>query len=76
MFIIFLFGIAVIIALLGLFLFRKIGLLDKPGSDLKNTRKPVPTLQGIFVILSVVVGVGLVYPEYFSNSLFLGLLIP
>jgi hypothetical protein len=50
--------------------------LDKPGSDLKNTRKPVPTLQGIFVILALVVGIGAVYPAYFSEPLFLGLLIP
>lgn len=64
------------VAIFGLFFFKKIRLLDKPGSDLKNTRKPVPTLQGVFVILALIVGVGLVYPEYFTNQLFLGLLIP
>lgn len=72
----FLFGIALMIAIGGLFFFRKIKLLDKPGNDLKNTRKPVPTLQGIFVLLAVIAGVGMVYPNYFSNPLFLGLLIP
>lgn len=73
----FLFSLIVLgVALFGLFFFRKINLLDKPGSDLKNTRKPVPTLQGIFVFLALIAGVGLLFPEYFSNSLFLGLLIP
>ncbi len=58
------------------FLFKKFKVLDKPGSDLKNTRKPVPTLQWIFVILIFMVWVLVVYPEYYSNPLFLGLLIP
>lgn len=64
------------VAIAGLFLFRKLKVLDKPGSDLKNTRKPVPTLQGIFVILALVAGIGVIYPTYFSEPLFLGLLIP
>ena len=71
-----LFIITLLIAIAGVLIFKKFKVLDKPGSDLKNTRKPVPTLQGIFVILCVIVGVGIVYPEYFSNPLFLGLLIP
>ena len=68
-----LFIITLLIAIAGVLIFKKFKVLDKPGSD---PRKPVPTLQGIFVILSVIVGVGIVYPEYFSNPLFLGLLIP
>ena len=68
--------ISLLVATAGLFLFRKLKVLDKPGSDLKNTRKPVPTLQGICVILALVVGIGAVYPAYFSEPLFLGLLIP
>lgn len=69
-------GCTLIVAFWGLFLFKKIKMLDRPWSDLKNTRKPVPTLQGFFVILAFIAGVGVVYPEYFSNPLFLGLLIP
>lgn len=68
--------ISLVVATAGLFLFRKLKVLDKPGSDLKNTRKPVPTLQWIFVILALVVGIGVIYPAYFSDPLFLGLLIP
>lgn len=68
--------IVLIIAVAGLSLFKKYKVLDKPGSDLKNTRKPVPTLQGIFVILGLIGGVVCIYPEYFFNPLFLGLLIP
>ncbi len=74
--IILLITICVLLAIAGLKVFAKLKILDKPGSDLKNTRKPVPTLQGIIVILIVLVGVGIVYPHYFSNPLFLGLLIP
>lgn len=71
-----LFLITVLIAGGGLLIFKKYKLLDKPGSDLKNTRKPVPTLQGIFVFVIFIVGVALIFPEYFSHSLFLGLLVP
>ncbi|MEI8008953.1 MAG: hypothetical protein WCI00_06270 [bacterium] len=37
--------IAVAVAFVGLKLFRRLNILDKPGNDLKNTRKPVPTIQ-------------------------------
>ena len=37
--------IAVAVAFVGLRLFRWMKILDKPGNDLKNTRKPVPTIQ-------------------------------
>lgn len=73
----FLFGlIMVFVSVGGLLLFKKLHVLDKPWSDLKNTRKPVPTLQGVFVILGLIIGVGVLYPEYFSSRLFLWLLIP
>jgi UDP-N-acetylmuramyl pentapeptide phosphotransferase/UDP-N-acetylglucosamine-1-phosphate transferase len=39
------FVLAAIIAVIGIWSFKKIRLLDKPGTDLKNTRKPVPTIQ-------------------------------
>jgi UDP-N-acetylmuramyl pentapeptide phosphotransferase/UDP-N-acetylglucosamine-1-phosphate transferase len=68
--------IALIVAIGGLFLFKKCNILDKPWSDLKNTRKPVPTLQWIFVILAFMLWVGVVFPSYYSSPLFLWLLIP
>ena len=71
-----LFLITIVTAWLWWFLFKKFRVLDKPGSDLKNTRDPVPTLQWIFVILIFIIWVLVVYPEYYSNPLFLGLLIP
>lgn len=51
-------------------------MLDRPGSDLKNTRKPVPTLQGVFVIFGVLGVVAIFFPEYLTSPLFLGLMIP
>ncbi len=67
--------IAIAIAFGGLKLFARLKILDKPGNDIKNTRKPVPTIQGIFVYLGFFVAVALVYPAYLHNNLFLGLLI-
>lgn len=71
-----LFLITIVLAWLWWFVFKKFKVLDRPGSDLKNTRAPVPTLQWIFVILIFIIWVLIVYPEYYSNPLFLGLLIP
>jgi UDP-N-acetylmuramyl pentapeptide phosphotransferase/UDP-N-acetylglucosamine-1-phosphate transferase len=67
----------VVISLLargGLLLFKKRNLLDKPGNDLKNTRKPVPTLQGVFVYLITFVVLAMFYPDFFSSSLIQGFL--
>ena len=55
-------------------MFRKLGIMDKPGSDLKNTRKPVPTIQGVFVYIGFLVIIGLLNPSYFHQPLFLGLM--
>ncbi len=67
--------IAVAIAFIGLKLFRWWKVLDKPGNDLKNTRKPVPTIQGIFVYLGFFIIVALLFPEYLHNNLFWGLIV-
>jgi len=66
--------IAIAIAIIGLILFRKWKILDKPGNDLKNTRKPVPTIQGIFVYIGFFAIVGILFSQYLHNNLFLGLL--
>lgn len=63
------------IAIIGMILFKKFKILDRPGNDLKNTRKPVPTLQGIFAYLAFLAVFGILDPEYFSSPLFLGLAI-
>lgn len=66
--------IAIIIAIGGLLLFKKLKVLDKPGNDLKNTRKPVPTIQGIFVYIAFFAIIAILFPQYLHNNLFLGLL--
>lgn len=66
--------IAIICAVIGLLLFKKLRILDKPGNDLKNTRKPVPTIQGIFVYLGFFAIIAILFPQYLDNNLFLGLL--
>ena len=73
---VFLTVLSVLIARIGLIICKKIHLLDKPWSDLKNTRKPVPTLQWIFVILIFLIGIWIFFPSYYTNPLFLGLIIP
>jgi len=62
--------IAIAFARIGLKLFRWLKVLDKPGNDLKNTRKPVPTIQGIFVYVGFFVSVALLFPEYLYSNLF------
>lgn len=65
--------IAVVIAFGWLKLFRRLHILDKPGNDLKNTRKPVPTIQGVFVYLAFFVTIAVLFPWYLHNNLFWGL---
>jgi len=67
--------IAVAFARIGLKIFRRLKVLDKPGNDLKNTRKPVPTIQGIFVFVWFFVSIAILFPEYLSSNLFRGLII-
>lgn len=65
--------IAAAIAFIGLKLFRWLKVLDKPGNDLKNTRKPVPTIQGVFVYLWFFAIVAILFPQYLHSNLFWGL---
>ena len=62
--------IAVAFARIGLKLFRWLKVLDKPGNDLKNTRKPVPTIQGIFVYIGFFVSIAILFPQYLHSNLF------
>ena len=55
-------------------LFQKRNILDKPGKDLHWTRKPVPTMQGIFVYLIFIIVIWLFFPEMWTNRLMLGFL--
>ena len=64
-----------LIAWLGLVLFRKWKILDKPGNDLKDTRRPVPTLQGIFVYLVTFVVLAIFHWEFFLSPLVQGFLV-
>jgi len=72
---IFIFIGAVLFNIFGIRIFRKLWFLDKPGNDLKNTRKPVPTIVGIFTYLGFFAIIAILFPEYLSNSLFWWLMI-
>jgi magnesium-transporting ATPase (P-type) len=63
------------LARLGLALFKKRNVLDKPGNDLKFTRKPVPTLQGIFVYLITLAVLAIFHREFFTSPLVQGFLV-
>lgn len=63
--------IAVAVLLSGVLIFKKMKVMDKPGSDLKNTRKPVPTILGVFVYLGFLAIMGILFPQYYSQPLFL-----
>ncbi len=67
--------LAVAIAFGGLKFFRWLKILDKPGNDIKNTRKPVPTLQWIFVYLGFFLSIALLFPGYLHNNLFWWLIL-
>ena len=67
--------LAISIATAGITLFKKLNILDKPGNDLKNTRKPVPTLQGIFVYLITICLIAIFHPTMLESSLIRGFLI-
>jgi UDP-GlcNAc:undecaprenyl-phosphate GlcNAc-1-phosphate transferase len=68
-------AISIAIARLGLFVFRKLGVLDKPWTDLVNTRKSVPTMQGIFVYLAFFVIIAICFPVIFRSHIFRWLFI-
>ncbi len=68
------FLLSALIAFWGLKLFKWIKVLDKPGEDQKQKRKPVPTMQGIFAYIGFVALVGIFFPEYFGNQIFRGLM--
>jgi UDP-N-acetylmuramyl pentapeptide phosphotransferase/UDP-N-acetylglucosamine-1-phosphate transferase len=58
----------------GRLLFKKLAILDKPKADQTNKRKPVPTILGVFLILSFVVIITVIFPEYLGNRVVWGLL--
>ena len=71
--------ISTIIALLWLYLFKKLNILDTPWKykDLKRTT-PVPRLMGVFLILAVLVSIIFLVPSYWEfkevQALFAGAL--
>ena len=58
----------------GLALFKHLKILDKPGNDIKNTRKPIPTLQGIFVYLIFIALIAILHPDFLMLPLVQGFL--
>lgn len=67
-------ALSIVILFAWLKTFAKFKILDKPWNDLKNTRKPVPTMLWIFAFLWFFLVVLIIFPNYFSNNLLLGLL--
>lgn len=61
--------ISSIIFIIWLLLFKKLNILDAPWKykDLKR-KKPVPKLMGIFLIISVIVSILLLIPNYLHNK--------
>jgi len=71
------FSILIIIICLvwGFFLFKKLKILDKPGPDITDRKRGVPTMLGIFVYIAFWAVVLLVFPEFLHQRLFWGLAI-
>ena len=64
-----------LVFVIGWYCFKKWKVLDRPGADLKWVRWPVPTLMGIFAYLSFILVVLVLFPETFSNKVFLWLIL-
>lgn len=62
--------IVVVGSLLGLWVFRRLGILDKPGPDVVPIRKPVPTMQWLIIYGILIVVVSALYPQWWSLALF------
>lgn len=66
--------ITIFLAIAWLFLFKRYKILDKPGNDLKNTRKPVPTMQGLVIYAIFLVLIAVFHRDYFLMPIFQGFL--
>lgn len=66
--------ISIVVSIIWIFLFKKLWIMDKPGNDLKNTRKPVPTIQWIFVYIAFLLIIRIIYPDFFHQAIFQWLL--
>ena len=66
--------IALVFAI-GWYCFKKWKVLDRPGADLKGVRWPVPTLMWLFAYISLILVVLVLFPETFSNKIFLWLIL-
>ncbi|HKL43741.1 MAG TPA: hypothetical protein VJ892_00500 [Candidatus Absconditabacterales bacterium] len=64
-----------VIFAVGHFLFKKFGILDRPGADLKGVRGPVPTLMGVFAYISFVFAIWFFFPQILGDNIFLGLIL-
>lgn len=68
--------VVVFVALLGLWLFRRLGWLDRPGWDRIPPRLfRVPNFQGIVMVIGIWVGMALFFPSLFEDSQIFLLLI-
>lgn len=56
---------------------RYIGLLDRPGSDIKPPRNPVPTMQWVVLVVTFLVVTAILLPDYYywwhMNAILIGL---
>lgn len=71
------FALGSVLSLSGLWLFRRFHILDKPGQDVPK-RKPVPTLQGVILLVAFFVLLFFYAPEYLAfdkSNPFFGLLL-
>ncbi len=57
------------------FLFKKFGILDRPGADLKWVRWPVPTLMWVFAYISFLLAIWFFFPQIFGDNIFLWLIL-
>jgi Fuc2NAc and GlcNAc transferase len=54
----------IFIVMIGLISFRYLWILDKPWPDIIPKRLPVPTIQGIFLVIGRIIGISLFYGHF------------
>ncbi|MBS8121571.1 MraY family glycosyltransferase [Candidatus Vampirococcus lugosii] len=62
------FTFALFIGFFGIFIFKKLSILDKPGPDIIPARNPVPNIQGIFLFIGILSSVFIFFPNYFFQK--------
>lgn len=64
-------AISLIIIFAGLYISKRLWILDRPGPDIKPARKGVPTMQGAVAYIAILTALTILIPQWRTNSIVL-----